>query len=114
MTRAVADPTPQEDRTMRIQTLQQILVAKAREIDQGRFNLTIHAESNGASNCYLTHWFKRDDFAFEDCKAVGGGTLAECLDALETYRGQPVNGRKMVDGDLNLVPVRNPQPVAAE
>lgn len=57
--------------------------AHARIGNEGRFALTLTL--NGTEEAYLTHWFRPAPHAFEDCKAVGSGTVAECLAALERY-----------------------------
>jgi hypothetical protein len=66
--------------------------AHARIGKDGRFALTLSLD--GREECYITHWYRPEPHAFEDCKAVGFGTTAECLDALEryvaAYRSQPV------------------------
>ena len=56
----------------------------------GRFAFTIDqfAEvetGKGHGGCYITHWFRPTQYAFEDCKAVGSGSAEECLQALERY-----------------------------
>lgn len=65
--------------------------AHARIGHEGRFALTLTL--NGTEDGYITHWFRPDPHAFEDCRAVGSGSIAECLAALdryvETYRRQP-------------------------
>lgn len=50
---------------------------------EGRFALTLNLQPE--EECYITHWFRPTPYAFEDCRAVGVGTLADCLDALERY-----------------------------
>ncbi|PWC78030.1 hypothetical protein [Azospirillum sp. TSH64] len=50
---------------------------------EGRFALTLSLD--GREECYITHWFRPEPHAFEDCRAVGSGTLSECLDALDRY-----------------------------
>ncbi|WP_247886964.1 hypothetical protein [Azospirillum sp. SYSU D00513] len=66
--------------------------AHARIGRNGRFALTLSLD--GREECYITHWFRPEPHAFEDCKAVGSGTTAECLEALEryvaAYRPEPV------------------------
>ncbi|MCW2243375.1 hypothetical protein [Azospirillum canadense] len=57
--------------------------AHARIGHEGRFALTLSL--NGTEECYITHWFRPEPHAFEDCKAVGSGTIAECLAALDRY-----------------------------
>ncbi|WP_246337210.1 hypothetical protein [Azospirillum oleiclasticum] len=50
---------------------------------EGRFALTLTLD--GREDCYLTHWMRPEPHAFEDCKAIGSGTLADCLVALDRY-----------------------------
>lgn len=50
---------------------------------EGRFALTLTLD--GREDCYLTHWVRPEPHAFEDCKAIGSGTLADCLVALDRY-----------------------------
>lgn len=57
--------------------------AQARIGREGRFALTLSLD--GREECYITHWFRPDPHAFEDCRAVSSGTLAECLEALDRY-----------------------------
>ena len=57
--------------------------AHARIGHEGRFALTLTL--NGTEDGYITHWFRPDPHAFEDCRAVGSGTIAECLAALDRY-----------------------------
>jgi len=91
--------------TMTIEEVQaRLRAAHARIGHEGRFALTFtHA---GTEEAYLTHWFRPDPYAFEDCKAVGSGTVAECLAALERYaagyRRQPTS--EEVGRTLGLVP----------
>lgn len=61
--------------------------AHARIGNEGRFALTLSLTGppGGTEEAYLTHWFRPDPYAFEDCRAVGSGTVAECLAALERY-----------------------------
>lgn len=49
----------------------------------GRFALTL-SEGEGPA-VYLTHWTRPEAHAFEQCRAVGVGTLAQCLAALDRY-----------------------------
>ena len=54
----------------------------------GRFSLTdcIGSKADGIDGAvYVTHWFRPDAHAFEDCRDVGSGTLRECLDAVDAY-----------------------------
>lgn len=57
--------------------------AQARMGREGRFALTLSLD--GREECYITYWFRPEPHAFEDCRAVGSGTLNECLDALDRY-----------------------------
>ena len=71
-------------RAMTIEEVQSRLrAAHARIGHEGRFALTLSL--TGTEEAYLTHWFRPDPYAFEDCKAVGSGTIMECLAALERY-----------------------------
>lgn len=49
----------------------------------GRFALTLSMD--GREEAYITHWFKPTPHSFEDCRAVGSGTVSECLDAMDRY-----------------------------
>jgi hypothetical protein len=56
----------------------------------GRFAFTIDQfgeiqPRHGFGGCYITHWFRPTSYAFEDCKAVGSGSVEECINALDTY-----------------------------
>lgn len=69
---------------MTIEEVQACLrAAQARIGREGRFALTLSLD--GREECYITHWFRPEPHAFEDCRAVGSGTLSECLDALDRY-----------------------------
>jgi hypothetical protein len=64
--------------------------AHARIGFDGRFAFTIDqsaaltgSETHGG--CYVTHWFRPTPYAFEDCKAVGSGSVEECIAALDRY-----------------------------
>ncbi|WP_245593403.1 hypothetical protein [Azospirillum halopraeferens] len=57
--------------------------AHARIGHEGRFALTLTLD--GREDCYITHWFRPEPLAFEDCRAVGSGDLAGCLAALDRY-----------------------------
>ncbi|HYE51542.1 MAG TPA: hypothetical protein VEB20_18225 [Azospirillaceae bacterium] len=50
---------------------------------EGRIALTLNQEPG--EGAYVTHWVKPDGSAFEDCRAVGAGSLRECLSALDGY-----------------------------
>ena len=41
--------------------------------------------AKGHGGCYITHWFRPTPYAFEDCKAVGSGSVADCIAALDRY-----------------------------
>ena len=89
-----------------------IRAAHARIGNEGRFSLTLTL--TGTEEAYLTHWFRPDPYAFEDCKAVGSGTIAECLAALERYvagyRRQPT--LEEVGRTLGIVPPAGGEPNA--
>jgi len=78
--------------------------AHARIGHEGRFALTLSL--NGNEDCYITHWYRPEPHAFEDCKAVGSGTMAECLAALDryvaTYQRKPT--QEEVGRTLGLIP----------
>lgn len=77
---------------------------------QGRLSFTI---GQGADEpCYVTHWVRSGPSAFEDCKAVGVGTVEECLDALESYaeRFRP----RPTDAEVGLMLGLNPAPDCEE
>jgi len=60
--------------------------AHARIGHNGRFAFTIdQGGDHSAEGCYITHWFRPTPYAFEDCKAVGSGTVDECLAGLDRY-----------------------------
>lgn len=88
--------------------------AHARIGHEGRFALTLSL--NGTEECYITHWFRPEPNAFEDCKAVGSGTVAECLAALDryvaAYRRQPTD--EEVGRTLGLLPPDATQDVVAK
>ena len=92
-------------KAMTIEEVQtRLRAAHARIGHEGRFALTLTLTGN--EEAYLTHWFRPDPYAFEDCKAVGSGTITECLAALERYvagyRRQPTS--EEVGRTLGLVP----------
>lgn len=62
-----------------------LAVAHARIGHEGRFALTLSLDPTGREDCYITHWFRPEPHAFEDCKAVGSGTIADCLAAVDRY-----------------------------
>lgn len=51
---------------------------------EGRFALTLEQQDRGGA-CYITHWFRPTPYAFEDCRAVGSGTVEQCLVGLARY-----------------------------
>lgn len=64
--------------------------AHARIGFQGRFSFTIDQSSapaagKGNGGCYVTHWYRPTPYAFEDCKAIGAGTLDDCIASLDRY-----------------------------
>lgn len=64
--------------------------AHARIGFEGRFAFTIDqsaalSSGKGHGGCYITHWFRPTPYAFEDCKAVGSGSVADCIAALDRY-----------------------------
>lgn len=66
-----------------IEVLTRMKAAHAAMGGAGRFSLTY---SVGADvECYATHWFRPDPHAFEDCRTITAGTLAECLAGIERY-----------------------------
>jgi len=50
---------------------------------EGHFSFTI-SEGREPQH-FVTHWVKTGFSGYEDCRAVGMGTLEECLAALERY-----------------------------
>lgn len=87
--------------------------AHARIGREGRFALTLnlgHQNNGDGEDCYITHWFRPEPHAFEDCKAVGSGTVAECLAALDryvaAYRRKPT--QEEIGRTLGLVPAGAP------
>lgn len=59
------------------------LAGAARRAGTGRFALTL--SEGGGPACYLTHWFRPEPLAFEQCRAVAQGSVEECLAALDRY-----------------------------
>lgn len=57
--------------------------ALSRMGNEGRFSITHNI--SGEVECFVTHWFRPDPNAFEDCRTVGSGTTWECLDAIDRY-----------------------------
>jgi len=69
---------------MTVEKLQERLrEAHARIGFEGRFAFTI--DQRPEAGCYITHWFRPTPYAFEDCKAVGSGTVEECMAGLDRY-----------------------------
>ena len=69
---------------MTIEQLQKRLrEAHARIGFEGRFAFTLGQQA--ADGCYITHWFRPTPYAFEDCRSVGAGTVADCIAALDRY-----------------------------
>lgn len=68
---------------MTIEELQSRLRAARSTIGYGRFALTLSMD--GREEAYITHWFAPAPGAFEDCRAIGSGTVNECLDSLNRY-----------------------------
>ncbi|HYH21221.1 MAG TPA: hypothetical protein VD995_21645 [Azospirillum sp.] len=94
-------------KAMTIEEVQaRIRAAHARIGHEGRFALTLTLTLDGAEDCYITHWFRPDPHAFEDCRAVGSGTITECLAALDryaaSYRRRPT--QEEIGRTLGLVP----------
>ena len=69
---------------MQIEEVQARLRLARAQIRGGRFAFTM-SEGGDREEAYLTHWFYPEPGAFEDCKAVGSGTVEECLAALDRY-----------------------------
>lgn len=101
---------------MRIETLTGYLLDKSRQLGNGRLSVTIEAHANGGARLYCTHWTRPAQFAFEDCKVVAAGTLGEVLEGTDHYVSvySPHGPRPMVAGDIDMVPVANTMPAAAE
>lgn len=82
--------------------------AHARIGREGRFALTLSLNDTAGDEgeCYITHWYRPDPHAFEDCKAVGSGSVKDCLAALERYvagyRRRPT--REEVGRTLGILP----------
>lgn len=86
-----------------------LAAAHARIGHEGRFALTLSLNLTGQEECYITHWYRPEPHAFEDCKAVGSGSIAECLSALDryvaAYRRRPT--MEEVGRTLGLNPARD-------
>ena len=75
---------PHEEQHMQIEELRRRLRrAHARMGQEGRLAFTVNQEPG--EPCFLTHWLKPDGAAFEDCRVIAQGSLAQCLDALDRY-----------------------------
>lgn len=71
---------------MTLEELNRRLAALHRRMGgEGRIALTLTQEPGPAPGAYVTHWVKPDGSSFEDCIAVGQGTVEQCLAALERY-----------------------------
>lgn len=69
---------------MTIEKLQAMLRdAHARIGYNGRFALTLTLQPD--EECYIIHWFRPTPYAFEDCRMVARGTVAQCVADLEAY-----------------------------
>lgn len=69
-----------------IEVLTRMKAAHAAMGGIGRFSLTYSV--GGEVECYATHWFRPDPYAFEDCRAIVSGTLSECLAGIERYAAE--------------------------
>lgn len=92
---------------MKLETLQaKLKLAHIRIGREGRFALTLNEGSS--EDCYITHWFRPEPFAFEDCKHVGSGSVAECIAALDRYvadyRRQAKPTHEEIGRTLGLIP----------
>lgn len=101
-------------KTMSIEEVQaRLRAAHARIGHEGRFALTLTLD--GGEDCYITHWCRPDPHAFEDCRAVGSGTIRECLAALDryaaSYRRRPTQDE--IGRTLGLLPDDQPRFLAA-
>lgn len=84
---------------------------------EGRFSFTLAQQPD--EECYVTHWIRPRNGVFEDCKAVGSGSVEDCLAALdryvETYRRRPTNEEvALILGIDPPTPPAGPFDVAAE
>jgi hypothetical protein len=71
---------------MTIEQLQaRLREAHARIGYEGRFAFTIDQAGDQSAEGYITHWFRPTPYAFEDCRAIGSGTIEECLTGLDRY-----------------------------
>jgi len=50
---------------------------------QGRITFSVGMEDG--EPCWVSHWIRTGSTGYEDCRAVGMGSVAECLAALERY-----------------------------
>ncbi len=66
------------------QVRRRIRAEHARMGFEGRLALTLE-DSAGRDGAYITHWVRPDGAAFEECVAVGHGTVSACLDGLRRY-----------------------------
>ncbi|PWC54416.1 hypothetical protein TSA6c_00295 [Azospirillum sp. TSA6c] len=59
-----------------------LLTARAK-IGTGRFMLGYGVSET--VSCYITYWWKPDQYAWEDCRAIGEGSVEDCLHAAEAF-----------------------------
>lgn len=84
---------------------------------EGRLALTLELDERGddPDSAYVTHWFRPQGAAFEECVAVGHGTLEACLAAVgryaEAYRPRP--SLEELGRTIGLPPQRPVHPPAA-
>lgn len=76
---------------------------------EGRIAFTLNQEPG--EPCFVTHWLKPDGSAFEDCRAVGQGSVEECLKALDRYADAYVR-KPTVEEVGRTIGVLPPRPVS--
>jgi hypothetical protein len=64
--------------------------AHARIGFDGRFSFTIDQSApltpgRTQGGCYISHWFRPTPYAYETCRAVSSGSIAQCIDGLDRY-----------------------------
>ena len=84
---------------------------------EGRLSFTIGMEPG--EPCYVTHWVRTGSMGYEDCRAIGMGSVPECLAALEryalSYRRQPTESEIAAMLGLGGEPApADPSQIAAE
>jgi len=83
-------------------------VWRARLGAEGRLSFTLAMEPG--EPCHLTHWVRSAAGEFEDCRAVGTGSPAQCLVALDrygaAYRRRPTEAE--VAATLGIAPAPGP------